>query len=112
MKIYRSQGITTHDTSPGRANDIVEQLAEVSEGLRELNITSKELATDNTKSLNSPYLSDRPRFDPTRILGTEKEREWKNVENSRESVLKNIDAESREEKVKYVQDLKKKLNII
>lgn len=112
MKITRSQSITSHDTSTGRANDIVEQLSEVSQGLRDLNITTKELSEDKTKDANSPYLTDRPKFDPTRVLGTDKEREWKDVKLSQESELKDMQDKFKQEKVKYVQDLKKKLNII
>ncbi|OUR94068.1 hypothetical protein A9Q84_18315 [Halobacteriovorax marinus] len=112
MRIYQSHGIKTIDTSTGRANDVVDQLSEVSQGLRELSIVTKELATDKNKDTDSPYLSDRPSFDPTRIKGTELETEWKTVGLSQQSDLKELQDQYKEEKVKYVQDLKKKLNII
>jgi maltooligosyltrehalose synthase len=66
------------------------------------------------KDENSPYLSDRPDYNPTQIKGTAAETEWKNVNISMEADLKDVDAElvEQKQKQKYVQDLKNKLNII
>lgn len=112
MKISTSNSVKTYDTSNGRANDIVEELSNVSRELSELNIVTKDLANDKSKSTESPYFTDRPSYNPTRIKGSEKETEWKNVNISMDADLKAVDAELVEQKQKYVQDLKNKLNII
>jgi hypothetical protein len=112
MKINRSASIYTHDTSNGRANDIVEELSYVGRELNELNQVTRELAEDKTKDADSPYHTDRPGYNPTRVKGTERETEWKKVNLSQEQDLRDVDKEIVEKKQKYVQDLKNKLNII
>ena len=111
MKISSSNSVRTHDTSNGRANDIVDELSNVSRELSDLNIVTKEIA-NKSKDSSSPYLTDRPSYNPTQIKGTNVETQWKNVNISKESDLRDVDAETVEQKQKYVQHLKSKLNII
>mgnify|MGYP000651603067 CR=1 FL=1 len=112
MKIQSRNSVYTHDTSNGRANDIVDELSNVSRELAELNTISKEIAEDKTKDSDSPYHTDRPNYNPTKVKGTERETQWKKVNLSQEQDLKDVDKELVEQKQKYVQNLKNKLNIL
>ncbi|ATH07850.1 hypothetical protein BIY24_07770 [Halobacteriovorax marinus] len=111
MKINRLNSIKTFDTSNGRSNDIVEGLESVSYSLHKLENLTEKIASPPNRDSNSPYVSDRPNYNPERIKGTQRELEWKKVALSREDQLREITSEDNNE-IAANHSLSKKLNII
>ncbi|PIK15643.1 hypothetical protein [Halobacteriovorax sp. JY17] len=111
LKINRLNSIKSFDTSAGRGNDIVEGLESISYSLQKLEGLTEKIATPQNKDPSSPYATDRPHYDATRIKGTEKETQWKKVANSREQQLKEITSEDNNE-IAANHNLAKSLNII
>ena len=103
--------IKTFDTSTGRGNDIVEGLHTVSYTLQKLEGLTDKLVHPPTEDRTSPYATDRPSYNASRIKGTEKETEWRKVPISREAQLKEITSEDNSEVVSN-HTLAKSLNII
>lgn len=111
MKINRLNSIKSYDTSTGRSNDIVEGLESISYSLQKLETLNEKIARPKQGDSSSPYLTDRPDYNPERIKGTQKELEWKKVALSREDQLKEITSEDNNG-IADNHSLSKKLNII
>ena len=111
MIINRMNSIKAVDTSSGRGNDIVEGLHSVSYKLQKLEALTDKMANPPTEDRTSPYATDRPSYNASRIKGTEKETEWRKVPISREQQLKEITTEDNKEVVSN-HTLAKSLNII
>ncbi len=112
MKIPALNSTRTSKTSSSIEEKVVNELSQVSSELSELNQYNREKKRSESAQNGSPYLTDRPAYNPTQIFGTEKEKDWKKVSISMEADLKNVDKESAEQKEQYIQNLKHKLNII
>ncbi len=111
MKIHKQTSIKSYDTSPGRGNDIVQGLNTISYSLQKLETLTDKIANPAHKDDKSPYATDRPHYDASRIKGTEKETEWRKVSISREQQLKEITNENNNE-VAANHSLSRSLNII
>lgn len=111
MKIYKQSSIKSYDTSPGRGNDIVQGLNTISYSLQKLEGLTEKIANPGNKDETSPYATDRPHYDASRIKGSEKETKWREVSISREQQLKEITNENNNE-VAANHDLSRKLNIL
>lgn len=104
-KIYQVDHIRNSrnvDTSAKRSGDVLRELRKQRADIQAIHKEQVELILNLNRVKDSPYLTDRPNYNPDKIQGTEKETAWKKVE-----VASPFDNTERTQKMNL-----KKLNVI